>query len=37
MQYGAWEPLQPKLGEGGQSIVYLARKPDRVPNFGSRP
>ena len=30
MQYGNWEPLQPKLGEGGQSTVYLARTPERV-------
>jgi serine/threonine protein kinase len=28
--YGEWEPLEPQLGEGGQSVVYLARTPARI-------
>jgi serine/threonine protein kinase len=29
-KYGKWELIEPPLGEGGQSVVYLARKPSRV-------
>jgi serine/threonine protein kinase len=28
-KYGDWEPLMPPLGEGGQSVVYRARTPER--------
>lgn len=29
-KYGDWELLEPPLGQGGQSVVYLARSPERV-------
>jgi serine/threonine protein kinase len=29
-KYGEWQPLEPQLGEGGQSVVYLARTPART-------
>lgn len=29
-KYGEWEPLEPQLGEGGQSVVYRARTPART-------
>lgn len=29
-KYGDWEAIDPPLGEGGQSVVYRARTPDRV-------
>lgn len=29
-KYGDWEALEPQLGAGGQSTVYLARTPQRV-------
>lgn len=29
-KHGEWEPLEPQLGEGGQSVVYLARTPARI-------
>jgi len=29
-KYGAWEAIEPPLGKGGQSVVYLARTPKRV-------
>jgi len=29
-KYGGWEPIEPPLGSGGQSTVYLARSPERV-------
>jgi serine/threonine protein kinase len=30
MPYGGWEKIEPPLGRGGQSTVYLARSPERV-------
>lgn len=29
-KFGSWEPIGDPLGEGGQSVVYLVRKPERV-------
>lgn len=30
LKYGNWEALEPQIGAGGQSTVYLARTPQRV-------